>query len=90
MPLDGPRSVTVAQAAAWLRTSEQKMLLQNRIRALARSMDNGTWAVRKHQDKPVHICDGELLNGHHRLWAVLLHGHPQHMWVREDVGDAEQ
>jgi hypothetical protein len=70
--------VTPEQAADWLRHAPQRQLDGLKIRMYAQLMDAGMW-----QDTGTDwiVRNGQLLDGNHRAYALLLHGHPVDMPV---------
>jgi hypothetical protein len=70
--------VTPEQAADWLRHAPQRQLDGLKIRTYALLMDAGLWVA---GGTDWIVRDGQLLDGNHRAYAILLHGHAQHMPV---------
>jgi hypothetical protein len=70
--------VTPEQAADWLRHAPQRQLDGLKIRMFTQLMDAGLWTP---GGTDWIVRDGQLLDGNHRAYAILLHGHAQHMPV---------
>jgi hypothetical protein len=70
--------VTPTQAADWLRHAPQRDLDGLKIRVFAALMDRGEWTG---NGTDWIVRDGQLLDGNHRAYALLLHGKPQEMPV---------
>ena len=64
-------SVTPDQAAAWLEgSSKNRNISDVRVRAYAEEMKRGHWEV-TNQGIGFRRGDGKLIDGQHRLWAVI-------------------
>jgi hypothetical protein len=70
--------VSPVQAADWLRHAPQRDLDGLKIRIFAQLMDRGEWQP---EGTDWIVRDGQLLDGNHRAYALLLHGKPQEMPV---------
>jgi len=65
--------VSYEQAILFLeRNSVNRVLRVGKVLEYARDMSNGEWDTSIVKDAIVVGVDGTLLNGQHRLWAVLL------------------
>jgi len=70
--------VSPEQAADWLRNAPQRQLDGLKIRMYAQLMDQGEWTG--HGTNWI-VRNGQLLDGNHRAYALLLHGQPVDMPV---------
>lgn len=76
--------VTPAQAEQWLlRNKKNRVIRQRRVDTLARSMAAGKW--RTTGDTVKFSLDGSLLDGQHRLLAIIQSGMPCELAVAEDL-----
>ena len=89
------QDVTPEMAAAWLSDNpHNRPLDEARVAEYAERMRSGGWVERvKGGSRPIEVLDtGRLLNGQHRLTAVIRAGIPVRMWVevytKEIVGEA--
>ena len=70
----GPESVTPAQAKKWLEDNyaDNRKISKSRVDHYRRQMDLGHWRL---NGEPLIFCsEGHVLNGQHRLKAVIAHG----------------
>lgn len=78
--------VTPDLAAEWLeRNVENRVIRQSRVAELATAMRQEQWVL-THQGIAFGVS-GRLLDGQHRLWAVLMAGVPVRMMVTWDMPD---
>jgi hypothetical protein len=74
------RTVTPADAARWIRHSHQRQIDLLKVRMMLNDIEAGVWQPEGHT--PIIVLDGRgcIADGHHRLIATLIHGHPvEHM-----------
>jgi len=68
-------------ARYWLSKYTEKNLDMDKINEFAMAISKGNWEPNLHEAAPIMIRGGVLLNGHHRLFAVLLVGYGVPMYV---------
>lgn len=80
------RNVTPAMAQKWLGDNPlNRNVRLNRVEEYARDMEHGRWII---NGESIILDDaGKLIDGQHRLLAVLVHGKPVKMLVVEGVGE---
>lgn len=82
-PVPTFEKITPAQAKAWLDDPKvnhsNRTLRQDHVRFLAKEMAEGRWEP--NNDAICFAKDGRLLNGQHRLSAIVLSGKPQELFV---------
>jgi hypothetical protein len=76
------RLVTLAEARRWLSRSRQSRIDLARLRRMVADIEKGGWEPEAHSDKPVRIAGERLVNGHHRIVAMLITGQPLPMYIR--------
>ena len=77
------REVSREQAITWLLASKQGQLSVAKIQALIRDYQAGKWDPELHNNKKrVHVAEGRVVNGHHRLLLCAMFG-PLMMYVNE-------
>lgn len=88
-PTSALEKVTPTQAATWLGDPKinhsNRTLRQDHVRFLAKEMIDGRWEPNNDA-----ICfgkDGRLLNGQHRLHAIVLSGKPQEVFITRGLSD---
>lgn len=60
-----------------------------RVAQLVRMMENGEWREDPDIQDSIQIANtGRLLDGQHRLWAIINHGKPVKMWVTRGVSES--
>ena len=82
--------VTPEIAERWLATSRQKVVLHDKRDRFAAAILAGEWDPALHVRDPVKLYQGALINGNHRLRAVIAAGQPATMWVHalaEELAD---
>jgi hypothetical protein len=69
-------AVTPADAGRWIRHSHQRQIDLLKVRMMLDDIEAGTWRPDDHT--PIIVLDGRgcIADGHHRLIATLIHGHP--------------
>ena len=74
-------NITPEKAMTWLETtnSNNRKIIDNHVQRLARDMRHGKWQL-NHQGIAFSV-DGVLLDGQHRLWAIVESGTPVKMAV---------
>ena len=80
VPLERYR-VSVDLATSWLSTSGQQKIKGEKVALYSAAMANGRWDAERHRADPVKFWDGRLINGNHRLHAVIEYGGAAEMWV---------
>lgn len=80
-------TVTPAKAKAWLELNKvNRPVSRGTVEAYANDMKNGRWDV--DTDSAISFNkSGLLVNGQHRLNAIILADVPVTMWIRRGVGD---
>ena len=73
--------VSVDLASAWLSTSRQEKIKPEKVALYSAAIVNGRWDTERHTNDPVKFWDGRLINGNHRLHAVIDCGESADMWV---------
>jgi hypothetical protein len=68
-------------AAVWLAASGQDKIKPEKVALFAAVIRDGRWYPERHRDDPVKFYDGRLINGNHRLHAVVDCGMPAGLWV---------
>lgn len=77
------REVTPAEAERWLATATQKVT-PDRVAIYVKAMRDGRWEPERYPKRPITFSPkGRLVKGNHRVHAVVEHGEPVLMWVRE-------
>lgn len=81
--------VTPEQAQKWLDTNSprQRSLIQRKVDQLSQSMERGEWLI-THQGIALDTL-GNLVDGQHRLNAVIMYGKPVEMTVTFDTPPTE-
>ena len=74
--------VTPEVARRWLASSLQTSTDEHRLERLRAALTSGSWNADRHRPDPVKLYRGELINGNHRLRAVLDTGLAASMWVQ--------
>ena len=75
--------VTPEMAKAWLlKNPENRPIEEDRVREYADKMHRGEWKEKMHGGSPLIVMkEGELINGQHRLMAVVKYGKSVRMQV---------
>lgn len=75
-------SVTPAQARRWLTSWNQPSADLTKVRYLYTAIMDGRWNPELHRDHPVAVRrDGYLVQGTHRLLAIVLADRPANCWT---------
>lgn len=69
---------TPEMARRWIRRSHQRMVDLLKVRRMLDDLEEGRWDPETHRERPVIVSTTkqELADGHHRTYAVLMHGEP--------------
>lgn len=82
-------TVTPDVASFWLTRSKQADVKEEKIETYRAAMQGGRWDPEKHRNDPVKFWDGRLINGNHRLHAIVACGLSVTLWVLGEPPEAD-
>lgn len=82
-PNDVTRPVYMREAREWIRVTGQHRADLRKVRRFLEIMERGEWDPELHQSAPIKVHHNTLMDGHHRIMAVLFLGRPVMMRIRQ-------